>query len=318
MALSLVVNGNSVPVKIIKFSDGASSLYINPELMPEVIKQYSVTVDPLTKINDIYAELKHFIDVMERDWPGVESRHLCLTYLPDGRADRSFGKGYAVPMQVFINDMFFRFTQVTIFDPHNPEALLDSVSRMLPIMGQHRIPKINIISQASLFYETFKYQMADSIGKDDHIYLISPDQGAELKTTTSKDVLINHGYDATVVKFEKRRNVHTGAIESIDFVHKASFESEYKRLDEMGVKCHFIVIDDICDGGGTFVGIAGKLKNLTFAPISLYVTHGIFSKGLEPLDAFDRVYAHHVVSNYVTNDDLLNFNNRNKITINDN
>jgi ribose-phosphate pyrophosphokinase len=42
-----------------------------------------------------------------------------------------------------------------------------------------------------------------------------------------------------------------------------------------------VIIDDICDGGATFLSIAEKInaKHLT-----LIVTHGIFSKGFSALE----------------------------------
>ena len=49
---------------------------------------------------------------------------------------------------------------------------------------------------------------------------------------------------------------------------------------------------DICDGGGTFLGIASLLKQaVPSSPLGLYVTHGIFSKGLEVFNGLiDGVY----------------------------
>lgn len=50
-----------------------------------------------------------------------------------------------------------------------------------------------------------------------------------------------------------------------------------------------LIVDDICDGGGTFLGITGAIPP---GPVfGLYVTHGIFSKGTRPLtDAFSNIY----------------------------
>lgn len=44
------------------------------------------------------------------------------------------------------------------------------------------------------------------------------------------------------------------------------------------------VVDDLCDGGATFISIAKLLRNcFTFGDLHLYVTHGLFSKGKEEL-----------------------------------
>ena len=63
-------------------------------------------------------------------------------------------------------------------------------------------------------------------------------------------------------------------------------------------KKDLIIIDDICDGGATFLLLAEELKKLNKnVHISLYVTHGIFSKGLDIiLDKIDKVYAYHLWS----------------------
>lgn len=58
----------------------------------------------------------------------------------------------------------------------------------------------------------------------------------------------------------------------------------------------FIIIDDICDGGATFINIASKIKEyykgFKYEPkIYLIVTHGIFSKGFKELsEYFDGIY----------------------------
>jgi ribose-phosphate pyrophosphokinase len=46
----------------------------------------------------------------------------------------------------------------------------------------------------------------------------------------------------------------------------------------------FLIIDDLCDGGATFISVAKKLRSqVPDIIIDLYVTHGIFSKGKEHL-----------------------------------
>ncbi len=41
-----------------------------------------------------------------------------------------------------------------------------------------------------------------------------------------------------------------------------------------------IIVDDICDGGKTFIELAKVLLNSGASSVDLYVTHGIFSKGM--------------------------------------
>ena len=53
------------------------------------------------------------------------------------------------------------------------------------------------------------------------------------------------------------------------------------------------IVDDICDGGGTFIGLAIELrkKMRSDQELNLMVTHGMFTKGIEPLlEHFDHIY----------------------------
>lgn len=52
-----------------------------------------------------------------------------------------------------------------------------------------------------------------------------------------------------------------------------------------------LVIDDLCDGGGTFVGLAPKLIELQPKSLSLLVAHAIQKQGIEKVAAvYDKVY----------------------------
>jgi len=75
---------------------------------------------------------------------------------------------------------------------------------------------------------------------------------------------------------EKKRNLETGSL------------SGFVVPQDLGGR-PTLIIDDICDGGGTFMGIAQEVYAL---PLGLYVTHGIFSRGFDKLkECFTRIYA---------------------------
>jgi len=44
-----------------------------------------------------------------------------------------------------------------------------------------------------------------------------------------------------------------------------------------------LIIDDICDGGATFIGLAAKLREAGAASASLFVSHGLFTRGVKAL-----------------------------------
>lgn len=51
-----------------------------------------------------------------------------------------------------------------------------------------------------------------------------------------------------------------------------------------------VIVDDICDGGGTFSGIADVLRNQGATKVHLCVTHGVFSKGIE-IRGIDEIFS---------------------------
>lgn len=79
-----------------------------------------------------------------------------------------------------------------------------------------------------------------------------------------------------IVYATKSRDTQTGALTGF---HVSG--------DVKGQDC--LILDDICDGGGTFVGLAKELRKAGAKKVSLYVTHGIFSKGF-PLVGIDKVF----------------------------
>lgn len=101
--------------------------------------------------------------------------------------------------------------------------------------------------------------------------VIAPDKGAVRRAQIAGEVL-----NKPVVYGEKVRDVSTGKLSGF-----AVDVEEGK---------HYIVVDDICDGGGTFVGLGEKIREQgAFA--DLFVTHGIFSKGTHALkEIYKNVY----------------------------
>ena len=91
-----------------------------------------------------------------------------------------------------------------------------------------------------------------------------PDKGAFTRYATNM-IMRPH------IVCSKVRDVETGKITSfsIDKVYKYKQDSE------------IIVVDDLCDGGGTFIGIAHKLLELNPKKLILAVTHAVQKEGIE-------------------------------------
>lgn len=81
------------------------------------------------------------------------------------------------------------------------------------------------------------------------------------------------------VVFEKERNASTGEIVG----HKLSENQPDSKSLVKGAT--LLLVDDICDGGATFLSIADYIKkNVGEVDLHLFVTHGIFSKGRKILE----------------------------------
>lgn len=68
------------------------------------------------------------------------------------------------------------------------------------------------------------------------------------------------------------------------------------------IKGSVCVVDDLVDGGFTFLSLAEMLKRTqpNITSLNLYVTHGLFSKGTEELKKFyDRIYVHNLMNKSV-------------------
>jgi ribose-phosphate pyrophosphokinase len=107
---------------------------------------------------------------------------------------------------------------------------------------------------------------------------ICPDAGAEKRVHEAARALNQH----RILHARKTRNAATGKL--------SGFQCE-----PITTPGNYLVVDDICDGGGTFIGLADAIR----APgtesadhtLDLWTSHGIFSKGLgELLNRFRAIH----------------------------
>jgi ribose-phosphate pyrophosphokinase len=117
----------------------------------------------------------------------------------------------------------------------------------------------------------FNEQLVKTYSKENAV-LICPDAGASKKMGKYFDW--NH-HITDIVYCNKSRDLSNGAI-------------TLKVLEpEKCTNRNCIIIDDICDGGGTFMAIASQIEA---AHLTLTITHGIFSKGFTALEEqFDEI-----------------------------
>ncbi len=178
--------------------------------------------------------------------------HLIIPYFPGARQDRRMVYGEPLTVKVYtnlINSLYF--SSVTIFDPHSDvtPALLNDVI---------------VIDNHELVRDAIENILEDSAWTK--VYLVVPDAGATKKAT---QLAASVRGIAGIIQCEKKRDVETGKL--------TGFKAE---IDKDMMDYPLVLVDDICDGGGTFLGLAVELDS---DDLHLVISHGIFSKGFKEL-----------------------------------
>lgn len=183
---------------------------------------------------------------------------LFAPYFPYARQDRRMVYGEPLSIKVMtglVNNLNFK--NVYVLDPHSgiTEVLLDNI-QVLPR------------------YKLVKNAIESIIKKHDYskLILVSPDAGGEKKTFETAGY-----FNLDIIYGSKHRDVSTGKITRTSIIG-----------DPKDKVC--IIVDDIIDGGATFIELAKMLKTHGASHVYLIVSHGIFSKGVECLGDLDGVY----------------------------
>lgn len=182
---------------------------------------------------------------------GIDELCLFIPYVPYARQDRVANKGECFSLKVFANIInSLGFDKVYGIDVHSDvtPALINNFVN---------IKSHDFINQVLL-------------GLANQPVLIAPDAGANKKVYDFRD---NHSSikQLEVIPCNKTRDTKTGKLNNFEVF-----------ADELRGQ-HCLIIDDICDGGATFIEIAKILKRKGAAAVYLYTTHGIYSQGLAPL-----------------------------------
>jgi ribose-phosphate pyrophosphokinase len=190
-------------------------------------------------------------DAVERLVGKDQPLDLFIPYFPYARQDRVCDKGEAFSLKVvadYINNL--GFDNVIVADPHSlvTEALVDN---------------IRVISQFDIFrkWEKLKVRVMNDL------QFVSPDAGSNKKTSE----IAGYFGHTEFIRADKLRDLTNGKIKEIKV-----YADDLQGRD-------VIIADDLCDGGATFIGLAKELRVLNCNKIVLYITHGIFSKGVEIL-----------------------------------
>jgi ribose-phosphate pyrophosphokinase len=188
------------------------------------------------------------------------------------RSDRKFREGGVNYLKHVICPVINsqKFNTVVVLDPHSDvlEACLDNYDK---------VSNFTVV-------ENSLADIDNRNGAQDRIVLVSPDGGALKKIyDVAEEFKIPN-----IITAMKHRDIQTGKITHTEVPDLKGFNDDHK----------FVIVDDICDGGRTFIELAKAIQNQKpTADIYLIVTHGIFSSGLVELDKyFTKIYttnSHH-------------------------
>lgn len=170
-----------------------------------------------------------------------------IPYFPGARQDRSDGTA-PITLAVMMELLTSDDQILHVFDAHS--SALGDADNVVSLFWQHLGHQIPVNDKVS--------------------GIIAPDKGAIGRATMYRDFF----HPATdIICASKHRNAASG--------HLSGYQ-----LPSLTKRGHYVIVDDICDGGGTFnllmeAALADPIgADSTF---DLIVSHGIFSKGLEGL-----------------------------------
>lgn len=227
-------------------------LRLYPDNQPHVTAQIQA-MEPVKVIAPIRSSLDMLNlllleDVIRR---GLGVCHtLVIPYLMGARSDRVMEQGDSFDLEVIarlINSCGFQ--NVHLYDVHSPVA-------------------------TDLIWNSVNHgnrELVEAYDKPDAIMIV-PDHGAISKSVCYE--IWNHRIIGRVI-CDKSRDLSNGRI------------TLKVGSPEICEGRHCVIIDDLCDGGGTFLAIAEQIRPLS---LTLIVTHGIFSKGFDQLGRkFDKI-----------------------------
>ena len=241
-----MITVNGVEIKQFNFSGGEVYTKVDIESLITSKSDYISIRSELQSSDDIMALLM-VTDTIKRIGHNPK---ICLSipYFPYARQDKISEKGEALSLKVICNLINAQnYDTIIINDVHSDttKALLNT---HVIFIEQHDL--VNAI------FDKFSIKV-DA--------LVSPDFGASKKIYKLASDL-----DIPVIQANKARDTKGTIIRTEVY------------CDDLTDK-DVLIVDDIADGGRTFIELAKVLQEKNVRSIGLYVTHGIFSKGLEPL-----------------------------------
>lgn len=273
---AMLINFPGNQYTMFKYPAGEMQVRLNPETVEMLEECTEVTINARVLSSDDLIGLLHLQDAIMGTVGLNCLLKLNLPYLPYSRADRRFVPGDTFGLNVMLGLLSNKFSVVNTLDVHNASACwtIKDISP-LPLIEKSIVDILKGWTERK-------------------IVVLFPDEGAAKRYNLPTHIGNNHEViDIEVVYATKKRNTETGKFEGFTV-------PELTQLSLVPL----LIVDDICDGGGTFNGIAEIIEK-TRPDIHkfLYVTHGIFSKGYDELsNHFVRIYTTNSIHQHPENE----------------
>lgn len=245
---------SDVAYETMTFPDGQPHVRLDADTLRGIVGRGG-TLEIIARVKSAtrVVELGLVLDAARSALEGSDARiGLSLSYLLGARMDRRIAPGQPATLHVLasmLRPALEGLAAFRILDPHSPVAL-------------EVFPHAEVIVPDALVVDALLHLRARTAQVP---VVVIPDKGAVARTTS---ILERVGGSQDVARCVKRRDPVTGNL--------SGFALE--EGDVRGRAC--LIVDDLCDGGGTFSGIASVLREAGATSVSLLVTHGVFSRGI--------------------------------------
>jgi ribose-phosphate pyrophosphokinase len=250
-------------IKTLIFSGGEPHVEI-PEFAAERVHIYAKIRTP--------QDFMLFMAVLDALQCQGTAAHVFMPYLPGARQDRK-QEGFAFTCDLMADMFATRMPTVTAVDVHSDKAL----QTYRNYMDVRVLPLGPIVKR--LIPVTPHFPVVDGgTSWRGRVMVLAPDKGAR-----DRAYEVAHAVECpSIGSCTKTRDSITGHLVTDSVPNFIDCTSHYESV---------LLADDICDGGATFVGIEKKIHQQAYnLQVDLYVTHGIFSKGFDPLRGFRNIY----------------------------
>lgn len=191
------------------------------------------------------AEFIHLAQLkMLLDMEGSFKCTLRIKYLPYARQDKEISNNMTFALRPFARLLnSLEFDEVIIHDPHSEKAI-EMINNSIAKYPWEHVNKAWHQTESNV--------------------ICYPDKGALEKYSKI--------YDFMYIWGEKVREQSSGKILNYSVIDAHMIRDQ-----------NVLIVDDICDGGATFILLAKELYVKGAKEVNLFVTHGLFTNGVKPL-----------------------------------